>query len=149
MPLLSVILFAGRFKFDQVGSVSRVVFENITVIDPYRYVIGIDQDDQTVSEPTHPQPLKSIVEGPLADQTVSEPTHPQPLKSIVEGPLANVSISDVTFRNIRTDGQVKQAGVFVCDFRRHGAEDGPKGPPCIYSDEQSADTHSHNHYTIY
>ena len=127
VPLLSVILLAGRFKFDQVGSVSRVVFENITVIDPYRYVIGIDQDDQTVSEPTHPQPLKSIV----------------------EGPLANVSISDVTFRNIRTDGQVKQAGVFVCDFRRHGAEDGPKGPPCIYSDEQSADTHSHHHYTIY
>ena len=118
---MSLILNDGRFKFDQVGSVSRVVFDNITVIDPYRYVIGIDQDDQTVSEPT--------------------PT--QPLESIVEEPLANVSISDVTFKNIRTDGQVKEAGVFVCDFLKHGAEDGPKGPPCIYSDAQPVDTHLH------
>ena len=35
-----------KFKETQTGHVSGVTYENITVIEPYRYVMGINQNDQ-------------------------------------------------------------------------------------------------------
>jgi hypothetical protein len=94
-----------KFKKDQVGHVHGVVFENLSVIEPYRYVLGIDQNNQGVS----------------ADLSgMQEPT-------LARRPRANVSIYDITYRNIRTLGQVKTAGLFICDKKMSGGENGPKG----------------------
>lgn len=104
-----------KFKGNQVGYVSGVLFENITVIQPYRYVIGIDQDSQNRRR-----------------RVLSSSTGTSPSPDLQLGrELANVSISDITFRDIRTVGQVQTAGLFICDEKKTGSsDDAPKGPPC-------------------
>lgn len=94
-----------KFKEVQTGHVRDVVFENITVIAPYRYVMGINQNNQG---------RRRFRRLTSQDQ-----------------PFANVSIVDISYRNIRTLGsKVMRAGLFECHIERQCSECGPIGPPC-------------------
>lgn len=111
-----------KFKDNQTGHVSGVLYENITVIQPYRYVIGINQNDQGQRRQ-------------LLGESSSEEydSHGSTRDCDIYHPMVNVSIYDITYmyRNIRTvGGKVLSAGGLQCDVQKHGHEDGVKGPPC-------------------
>ena len=98
-----------KFKETQTGHVSGVTYENITVIEPYRYVMGINQNDQA---------RRRRLATAARDGR----------------PLANVSISDISFRNIRTvGGKALMAGMFECDVQKSGHEDGAALCLLVYS----------------
>ncbi len=116
-----------KFKDNQTGSVKGVLYENLTVIQPYRYVMGINQNDQgrrrRLLAQQH-QPGVSTQNGSAEDaESRSDSAYHL---------MANVSVNDITYRNIRTVGGLAlSAGHFQCDVTKHGHEDGVKGPPCI------------------
>ena len=92
-----------KFKDNQTGRVSGVLYENLTVIQPYRYVMGINQNDQA-------RRRRSLAEQQTeeSDSGVRDDYRP----------MANVSIDDITYRGIRTVGaKVLSAGHFQCDVQ--------------------------------
>ena len=124
-----------KFKDNQTGSVSGVLYENLTVIQPHHYVMGINQNDQgrrrrrRLSQQQQQQTLSELKDSDLSAASAGDDEE----DGGGDGyrPLANVSISDITYRNIRTvGGKALSAGHFQCDVIKHGHEDGVKGPPC-------------------
>ena len=75
-PLAACTHAAGQFKGTQNGHVSGIVFEDIDIIDPQRYAIGVDQNGQSQGAT-----LTGGQRGRLA--------------------ASNVTINDVLFRRVR------------------------------------------------
>jgi polygalacturonase len=88
-----------KFKDNQTGHVTGVLYDNLTVIQPYKYVMGINQNDQL-----RRRRRTQVVDDVMAHDEIEYHT------------MANVSISDITYRNIRTvGGKALSAGLFQCD----------------------------------
>ena len=86
-----------KFKEEQTGSVSGVVFEDIVITNPQRYAIGIDQNGQ----------------GTAAMATAHDCSR---LAALAPDVAANVTVNDIVFRNVSaTVGAGHRGGCFLCN----------------------------------